>query len=147
MGFNPVALYLESQNIMTFSEVSDEYIRFGMYRCRSLTAWCSTYGVACGFTMIAFLYATYYYSECKVTKGSIRFLGTDITNADVNSFSFTYFQISERSKMGMGMLFQNPPEIDGLSLKHLIDTAFHENSPSFEFNTDEVSFFRAAHKL
>ena len=32
--------------------------------------------------------------------------------------------------MGMGMLFQNPPEIDGLSLKHLIDTAFHENSPS-----------------
>ena len=32
--------------------------------------------------------------------------------------------------MGMGMLFQNPPEIDGLSLKHLIDTAFHENTPS-----------------
>ena len=60
MGFNPVALYLESQNIMTFREVDDEYIRFGMYRCRSLTAWCSTYGVACGFTMIAFLYATYY---------------------------------------------------------------------------------------
>ena len=24
---------------------------------------------------------------------------------------------------------------------------FHENSPSFEFNADEVSFFRAAHKL
>lgn len=60
IGFNPVALYLESQNIMTFAEVSDEYLRFGMYRCRSLTAWCSTYGVACGFTAIAFLYASYY---------------------------------------------------------------------------------------
>lgn len=40
----------------------------------------------------------------------------------------------------MGMLFQNPPEIDGLSLKHLIDTAFHENSPSCNNTNSIISF-------
>lgn len=60
MGFNPVSLYLENKNIMSFVEVRDDYIRFGMYRCRSLMAWCSTYGVACGFTMITLLYCTFY---------------------------------------------------------------------------------------
>ena len=40
----------------------------------------------------------------------------------------------------MGMLFQNPPEIDGLSLKHLIDTAFHENSPSCNNINSIISF-------
>lgn len=59
-GFNPISLYLESINVMNFSEVSDDYLRFGMYRCRSLTAWCSTYGVACGFMMITILFCTYY---------------------------------------------------------------------------------------
>ena len=29
--------------------------------------------------------------------------------------------------MGMGMLFQNPPEIDGLPLSRLIDHAFGDN--------------------
>ena len=42
--------------------------------------------------------------------------------------------------MGMGMLFQNPPEIDGLSLKHLIDTAFHENPPSCNNINSIISF-------
>lgn len=60
MGFNPVSLYLESKNIMRFTEVSEDYVRFGFYRCRSLMGWCSTYGVACGFTMITILFCTYY---------------------------------------------------------------------------------------
>ena len=59
-GFNPVALYLEYSNIMSFVEVSEEYIRFGMFRCRSLTAWCSTYGVNCGYAMITLLLCNYY---------------------------------------------------------------------------------------
>ena len=42
--------------------------------------------------------------------------------------------------MGMGTLFQNPPEIDGLSLKHLIDTAFHESSPSCNNINSIISF-------
>ena len=60
LEFNPVSLFLESHNIMHFAEVREDYMRFGLYRCRSLTAWCSTYGVACGFTMITLLLCTYY---------------------------------------------------------------------------------------
>lgn len=60
LGFNPISMYLESHNIMHFEEVREDYLRFGLYRCRSLTAWCSTYGVACGFTMITILFCTYY---------------------------------------------------------------------------------------
>lgn len=60
LGFNPVSLYLESNNIMQFTEVREDYLRFGLYRCRSLTAWCSTYGVVCGFMMITLLFCMYY---------------------------------------------------------------------------------------
>ena len=59
-GFNPVSLYLESAGIMSFVDVSEEYIRFGMFRCRSLTAWCSTYGVNCGFVMITLMICNYF---------------------------------------------------------------------------------------
>ena len=45
---------------MTFAEVRDDYMRFGLTRCRSLLAWCSTYGVVCGYALITLLFATYY---------------------------------------------------------------------------------------
>ena len=35
--------------------------------------------------------------------------------------------VSDRSKRGMGMLFQNRPEIDGLPLKNLISHAFADS--------------------
>lgn len=60
LGFNPVGLWLEANGIMNFAEVSEDYVRFGMIRCRSLTAWCSTYGVLCGYSLIILLFATYY---------------------------------------------------------------------------------------
>ena len=60
LGYNPVGLWLEVNGIMNLAEVSEDYVRFGMMRCRSLTAWCSTYGVLCGYTLITLLFATYY---------------------------------------------------------------------------------------
>ncbi len=60
LGYNPVALWLDFQNIMTFREVGETYVRYDMYRCRSITAWCSTYGVACAFMLICFLFCSYY---------------------------------------------------------------------------------------
>lgn len=60
LGYNPVSLWLEFNGIMTFAEVRDDYMRFGLTRCRSLLAWCSTYGVVCGYALITLLFATYY---------------------------------------------------------------------------------------
>ena len=66
-------------------------------------------------------------SDCKVTKGSIVFLGNDVTQLSVSDSECLEPQVSDRSKMGMGMLFQNPPEIDGLPLKNLISHAFADS--------------------
>lgn len=60
LGYNSVSLWLEFNGIMTFAEVRDDYMRFGLTRCRSLLAWCSTYGVVCGYALITLLFATYY---------------------------------------------------------------------------------------
>ncbi|KAK8814147.1 hypothetical protein WA158_008009 [Blastocystis sp. Blastoise] len=54
------------------------------------------------------------FSECVVTSGTITFLGKDITN----------MPMSERAKMGLGLLFQSPPEIQGLTLEHLAKACF-----------------------
>lgn len=61
LGFNPVILWLQSVDIGDYSaEQTDDYIRFGMYRCQSLMVWCSTYGVVCGFTALLLLLLNYY---------------------------------------------------------------------------------------
>lgn len=60
-GYNPIILWLQSVNIGDYSaEQREGYIRFGMYRCQSLMVWCSTYGVACGFTAMLLLLLNYY---------------------------------------------------------------------------------------
>lgn len=60
LGYNLVGLWLEAKGIMNYTEVSKDYLRFGMIRCHSLVAWCSTYGVLCGYTLITLLFASYY---------------------------------------------------------------------------------------
>lgn len=60
LGYNLVGLWLEANGIMNYAEVSKDYLRFGMIRCHSLVAWCSTYGVLCGYTLITLLFASYY---------------------------------------------------------------------------------------
>lgn len=63
LGYNLVGLWLEANGIMSFAEMSEDYMRFGMIRCHSLVAWCSTYGVLCGYTLITLLFASYYNVE------------------------------------------------------------------------------------
>lgn len=55
LSFNPIGSWLESHGYMRFQDVRDDYMRFDMYRCRSLTSWCSTYGVTCSFIFITLL--------------------------------------------------------------------------------------------
>lgn len=55
LGFNPVIYWLQNVGIAEYEEVREDYIRYGMYRCQSLTVWCSTYGVTCGFILILLL--------------------------------------------------------------------------------------------
>ncbi|CAK7007202.1 MAG: putative ATP-dependent transporter SufC [Desulfovibrio sp.] len=51
------------------------------------------------------------FAEYKVTKGTIRFKGKDITNAPMY----------ERARMGIGMSFQRPPTIHGLPVRTLLE--------------------------
>jgi Fe-S cluster assembly ATP-binding protein len=48
--------------------------------------------------------------EYKLTSGKIRFEGVDITEKEIN----------ERSKMGMKLAFQLPPEITGVKLRDIL---------------------------
>ncbi len=50
------------------------------------------------------------FPKYKVEKGKIIFKGVDVTNMDV----------SERAKLGMGISFQRPPVVRGVSLKKLL---------------------------
>jgi len=50
------------------------------------------------------------YSYCNVTKGKITFRGKDIT----------HMSVSERAKMGIGMMMQRPPNVVGVKLGTLV---------------------------
>jgi Fe-S cluster assembly ATP-binding protein len=62
----------------------------------------------------------------KIISGQILFMGDDITNKNVD----------ERSKMGMVVSFQNPPEITGVKLGDLLKLCLGKNTSS-EFTTKE----------
>jgi ABC-type transport system involved in Fe-S cluster assembly, ATPase component len=51
------------------------------------------------------------FSNYKVTSGKIFFKGKDITDAPIN----------ERSKLGIGIMSQRPPNIVGVKLRHLLE--------------------------
>lgn len=53
------------------------------------------------------------YDKYKITSGQIIFKGQDITNMDIN----------ERVKLGIGMMFQRPPVVKGVTVKDLINIA------------------------
>lgn len=57
----------------------------------------------------------------KVTKGRIRFDGKDITTLPIN----------ERAELGIGLAFQNPPEIRGVKLGDLIRLCGGDSIPKF----------------
>lgn len=51
------------------------------------------------------------FPKYKIEKGKIYFKGQDVTNLD----------LSERAKLGMGISFQRPPVVRGVSLKKLLE--------------------------
>lgn len=63
---------------------------------------------ACGKTTLAL--AILGYPAYKVTNGSIVFDGQDLIGRD----------ISERAKLGIGLAYQNPPEVRGVKLRDMI---------------------------
>lgn len=64
------------------------------------------------------------FPKYKVVKGSIKFKGQDITNMPT----------SERVKLGMGVSFQNPPAIRGVSVKDLLMLESHQDPNEEELN-------------
>ncbi len=51
------------------------------------------------------------FSEYKITRGRIIFKGEDIT----------YMPVHERARLGVGIMFQRPPTINGLSSRHMVE--------------------------
>jgi Fe-S cluster assembly ATP-binding protein len=67
--------------------------------------------------------------DYKVTRGKILFDGNDITNMPVY----------ERAKLGLFLSFQNPQEIDGISLSHFLRVVNNElNTPKTNNKNREV---------
>jgi len=58
------------------------------------------------------------FPKYKIEKGKIIFKGVDITNMDV----------SERAKLGMGISFQRPPVVRGVSLRKLLKIVGNDKS-------------------
>ncbi len=65
------------------------------------------------------------YSNYKVTRGRITFKGEDIT----------YLPIHERARLGIGVSFQRPPTINGLSLRKMVEICSREH----EIDVDDVA--------
>lgn len=52
---NPFMNYLNSSGVFS-AEQSEDYFRFGLYRARSLTHWCSAYGSVCALNIFLLLH-------------------------------------------------------------------------------------------
>jgi len=70
------------------------------------------------------------FSRYRITKGSIVFKGTDITNLPIN----------ERAALGIGMSFQRPPTIRGLKTRDLVDLLSRENGGKTEKQAESLDF-------
>lgn len=64
----------------------------------------------------------------KIVQGTIIFKGKNITK----------FAPEKRSKLGLGLVFQNPPAIKGVTLKNLIQRISSKKKQKIEFFTDKV---------
>jgi len=64
----------------------------------------------------------------KIVRGTIIFKGRNITK----------FTPEKRSKLGLGLVFQNPPAIKGVTLKNLIQQISSKKKQKIEFFTDKA---------
>jgi Fe-S cluster assembly ATP-binding protein len=72
------------------------------------------------------------FSNYKITKGTILFNGEDVT----------VMHADERSKRGIGMLFQRPPTISGLKLGKLLTAISHDKTVDLPALADSVHMGR-----
>ncbi|MBF0467383.1 MAG: ABC transporter ATP-binding protein [Desulfamplus sp.] len=70
------------------------------------------------------------FSGYKVTRGKIIFKGEDIT----------YMPIHERARLGVGVLFQRPPTINGLSTRRMVEICAGGKSVNVEALSKKLKF-------
>ncbi len=70
------------------------------------------------------------FSGYNVTHGKISFKGVDIT----------YMPIHERAKLGIGVLFQRPPTINGLKTRHLVEVCAGDNKIDVDELAEQMNF-------
>lgn len=70
------------------------------------------------------------FSEYRVTKGKIIFKGEDIT----------YMPVHERAKLGIGIMFQRPPTINGLSSRHMVEICAGNRNIDIEKLSSQLKF-------
>lgn len=69
------------------------------------------------------------YSNYKVTRGRITFKGEDIT----------YLPIHERARLGIGVSFQRPPTINGLSLRKMVEICSSDREANVDHLAEQVN--------
>ncbi len=70
------------------------------------------------------------FSEYRVTSGKIIFKGEDIT----------YMPVHERARLGIGIMFQRPPTINGLSSRHMVEICARDKSIDIDRLADQLHF-------
>lgn len=70
------------------------------------------------------------FSGYRVTHGKIQFKGEDIT----------YMPVHERARLGIGVLFQRPPTINGLSTRRMVEICSNGRSVDVDALADRLRF-------
>ncbi|MBF0413960.1 MAG: ABC transporter ATP-binding protein [Desulfamplus sp.] len=70
------------------------------------------------------------FSGYKVTRGKITFKGEDVT----------YMPIHERAKLGIGVLFQRPPTINGLSTRRMVEICAGKKTVDIDALSKQLRF-------
>ena len=70
------------------------------------------------------------FSEYRVTRGKILFKGEDVT----------YMPVHERARLGIGIMFQRPPTINGLSSRHMVEICAGDKKVDIDKLSDRLQF-------
>ena len=70
------------------------------------------------------------FSEYRVTRGKIIFKGEDVT----------YMPVHERARLGIGIMFQRPPTINGLSSRHMVEICAGDREVDIDKLSDQLQF-------
>ncbi len=70
------------------------------------------------------------FSEYRVIRGKILFKGEDVT----------YMPVHERARLGIGIMFQRPPTINGLSSRHMVEICAGDKKVDIDKLSDRLQF-------